>query len=284
MMERMRKTLRILLLLLCCISAVVLARRILDSIGGGESYNDALLLAFGNTETAASEETEAAGEETETMPEERWVPAPIEDDAHVKELESLDLDALREVNPDVIGWIQIPGTKIDYPIMQGEDNAYYLEHTWDGKALSVGSIFMECRNNGDFTDYNTILYGHNRNDGSMFANLKRYSTDWYWQQHPYVYVVTDSGVLRYEVFSSYKAAVDGTAYGLSFQQQETKIHFLEEAIKNSQAYNGIKPEITDRILTLSTCSGGGYSHRWVVHARLRMVKETDRSGNADAGT
>lgn len=261
-----RKILRIILLLVFFISTSVLALRLRDNAGGSESYHNALSLA------TSGNQTETAPSQPEDAVKNQWVPEAITGDANMEELKKLDLDALQAVNPQVIGWIRIPDSPIDYPILQGQDNDYYLNHTWDGKQNAVGSIFLEHRNNPDLTDFNTILYGHNMNDGSMFAAIRRYNTQWYWERHPYVYLVTEQGVFRYEVFSAYESSTEGTAYGLSFHQSETKATFLSTAIRLSAADQGIRPELTDRVLTLSTCSGLGYSSRWVVHARLKMVQ------------
>lgn len=271
-MKHLRKWLRVVLLMVFLISTALLVRQFMDNAGGSESYDSALAIATGGSKKTASAEAEAA--QTEQAPAEalRWIPEPVTDDENMAVIASIDIKALQEVNPEVIGWIWIPDSNINYPIVQGSDNDYYLKHTWDGKENSVGSIFLEHRNTPDFTDYNTIVYGHNMNDGSMFANIKRYSTEWYWERHPYIYIATETGAYRYEVFSSYEAATDSPAYGLSFRQDETKVNFLQTAIRDSQAYTGVEPELTDRVLTLSTCSGAGYSSRWVVHARLKMVK------------
>lgn len=266
----MKKKLRILFLIVFLISTALLLRQVLDNAGGSSSYDDALSIATsGGSKKTASEKAEAAVTEEE-KPE--WVPAEITGDEHLDALADIDLEALREVNPDVIGWIRIPDSNVDYPLLQGTDNDYYLKHTWDGKENSVGSIFLEHRNSPELTDFNTIVYGHNMNDGSMFANIKRYNTEWYWERHPYVYVLTDAGAYRYEVFSSYEATTDSQTYGLSFNQGKTRASFLEHAIQKSAAYTGVRPEMTDRILTLSTCSGMGPKNRWVLHARLKMVK------------
>ena len=267
-MSRSKKLLRLLLLILFAVSTLLLVRQFADNAGGSGSYDRALDLAQSSKKSSAVQVAETSPESS--LPQ--WVPAPIEeDDPHISQLESLDLSALQAVNPDVVGWIRIPDTRVDYPLMQGQDNDYYLTHTWDGQENSVGSIFLEHRNHMDFTDFNTIVYGHNMNDGSMFAALPRFATTWYYERHPYVYILTASGVLRYEVFASYRASVEGSTYGLSFQQDMTKVNFLTDAVKNSQLTTDIQPALTDRILTLSTCSGVGYSNRWVVHARLKMV-------------
>lgn len=262
-----RNILRLILLVIFLVSTALLLLQFRDNAGGSNSYDSALAIATANTkkETAPPEKTE----EAETKPE--WVPEEITDDPHMEEMAQIDLAALKEVNPDVIGWIRIPDSNIDYPILQGEDNDFYLHHTWDKVKNSVGSVFMEHRNTPDFTDYNTILYAHNMNDGSMFANVKRYNTLWYWERHRYVYIATEEGVLRYEIFSGYETKTESTTYGLSFQQTETKIKFLTYALEKSTANMEIVPELTDRILTLSTCSGLGRYNRWVIHARLKMV-------------
>lgn len=218
-------------------------------------------------------ETEATQPETEpTEPPVVWIPEPVEADEYMQTLAEKDLEALRQVNPDVIGWIWIPETLINYPIVQGEDNAYYLEHTWDQRESAYGSIFLECMNSSDLTDFNTIIYGHNMLNGSMFARLQRFKQEYYWKVHPYVYIATDDGVFRYEIFSSYAASVDSITYQLSFQQNETRQAFISHAVESSDIDTGIVPDITDRIITMSTCTGAGYSSRRVVHARLKMIE------------
>ena len=261
---KLRNILRLTLLAVFLFSTGLLLQQLRDNAGGSRSYEEALAIASSGTKKEpAPSETEAA---------EEWIPEEVTGDAHMEAMAQLDLAALRAANSDVIGWIRIPDTKIDYPIVQGDDNDFYLGHTWQREENSVGSIFMEHRNTPDFTDYNTILYGHNMNDGSMFANLKRYETEWFWQRHPYIYIATEEGVFRYEVFSAYESSTEGTAYGLSFHQEKTKAAFLSTAVKNSVADRNIRPKLTDRVLTLSTCSGAGYANRWVVHGRLKMVK------------
>ena len=254
------------------VSTALFLRQVCHNAGAEAAYGEALAVAL--------EEADGGGEPLPPAPaaevvEEKvvWVPAPVEgEDPNLEMLAALDLAALREVNPDVIGWIYLPNSKINYPLLQGADNDYYLKHAWDGRSTSVGSIFLEQNNTADLMDYNTIVYGHNMNDGSMFAGLRKFSTQGYWEDHPHVYIRTDAGVYRYDIFAAYKAPVDSITYGLSFRQKETKAEFLFHALQNSSIQTEIVPEAQDRILTLSTCSGAGYSNRWVVQARLKMVK------------
>lgn len=273
----MKKGIRALLsaglLAACLISGTLLVRNMAGYRSGQSAYEDARAIAAA---PAAVRETEQPPQTEGTMPPEprtRWVPAPIEEeDPNIQALEALDLSALQQVNGDVLGWIRIPDTKVDYPLLQGEDNQFYLHSNWKKETEYVGSIFLECQNSPDLTDFNTIIYGHNMNNGSMFGSLRNYQYGDNWQKYPYVYILTGEGVLRYEVFSTYTAAVDSDTYGLSFRQEQTREAFIEMALEQSGIDTGIVPEPTDRILTLSTCSGAGYSTRRVVHARLKMAE------------
>ncbi len=237
------------------------------SVSADASYESAAELAF-----SAQTRRDKLTLPTEPPEPNTWIPAPVEEeDPNMDVIRKVNLTALREVNPDIIGWILVPETRINYPIMYAEDNDYYLNHTWEKEANAVGSIFLECRNSTDLTDYNTIIYGHNRTDGSMFADLRKFSADWNYQRSPYVYIVTDDGVFRYEIFSSYQAPVDSFTYGLSFNEGKTRANFLIQSKEASRVNTDVYPEINDRILTLSTCSGAGYGNRWVVQARLKMM-------------
>ena len=274
MTKQTRKVLTAILMAVFLLSVFMLLRQQADNSAGSDVYESALQMAISETqpEEMPTEATEVP--ETTAPPVPEWIPAPLEEeDPNIATLEAIDLKALREKNPDVLGWILIPDTKVNYPLMQGTDNGYYLEHTWDGASNSIGSIFLETRNSPDMTDFNTIIYGHNMANGAMFGNLRKYFNTEFWTKHPYVYILNDQGIYRYDIFSAYQAQVDSSTYGLSFNQVETRINFLEMARENSQIITDVDPAVTDRIITLSTCSGAGYSTRWVVHARLKMIQE-----------
>ena len=270
MKKSVRSLLTILLVLVSLFSAARFLGQQRDNAIGNNTYTDALALA---TSEKKANSTEITKETLSPAAEPQWVPAESdEEDPYIRTLEEIDLAALREVNPDVVGWILIPDTVINYPLMQGGDNNYYLKRTWDEKKNAVGSIFLEYLNNPDLTDFNTIVYGHNMKNGSMFASIREYRNREYWEKHPYVYILSDQGVYRYEIFSSYLAKVDSNTYALGFSGEESKAAFLNNAILDSVIQTDVEPEVTDRILTLSTCSGRGHTTRWVVHARLKMVQ------------
>lgn len=269
MKDMIRKGLRIALLLIFVISTVLFARQMLDKRSGSETYDAALAVAM--QEKAPQPEaqpvpSEAQGEDA------LWIPDPAEDDPMMEKMAQINLTALQEINPDVIGWIRIPDTQIDYPLLQGQDNDFYLKHTWQKEENNVGSVFLEHRNSSNLTDFNTIIYAHNMNDGSMFGSLSKYNDRQYREKHPYVYIATADGVLRYEVFSFYKAELDSPTYGLSFHQLQTRVDFMKHALEKSRYDTGIVPDGHDRVLTLSTCTAAGINYRWVAQARLKMVQ------------
>ena len=226
----------------------------------------------------AGEETYSEVQETvtppppvqeEPQPEEPEPEPVVYCDTHAEALAKTDLSALRETNEDVVGWISIPDTPVDYPLMQGEDNDYYLNHTWDRAANSVGSIYLEHQVSPAFDDFNTIIYGHRMKNNSMFGSLKYYKDAEYWQAHPSVYIVNDDGVHRYAVFAAYEAAINEITYGLEISEDSTKQRFIEHGLTSSVIDTGVVPTEKDLVLTLVTCIGRDYSSRWVVQAVLQ---------------
>lgn len=204
------------------------------------------------------------------------VPVPVPEEPvqeplaeEVSFLLELDLEALRATNGDVLGWIHIPDSEIDYPLLQVEDNNEYLRRAWDGTPNQAGCIFLECRSDPELEDFNTLIYGHYMRNGTMFGSLHRYQEEEYRQSHPHIYLVTDQGVFRYEVFASYEADVVSDTYRLIFEDEARRQSALEGYLAASVFVPEVLPTVEDRILTLSTCMGNGtYDTRWVVQGVL----------------
>ncbi len=226
--------------------------------------------------TPAATEPSDATEPTETEPpvtRPTIQQEPLEKNAEF--LLDMDYSGLKEKNEDVIGWVYIPDTKVDYPILRSYDNQDYLNHAWDGSYSFSGSIFLECKNNRNFLDYNTILYGHHMLNGTYFAAVADYKHADFQKAHPYVYVLTDNDLRRYEVFSTYEAPVQSDAYRLYFPDDATKQaaldYYMEKSVMADKG-NLQMPTVDDYILTCSTCTGvANYQNRWVIHARLTGI-------------
>jgi len=182
-------------------------------------------------------------------------------------LSQIELSVLQAANPDILGWIHIPGTNISYPLLQGKDNNYYLNNTWDHRPSYQGSIFMECKNSAGLEDFNTILYGHNLLDGTMFSQLHLYKAEGFLRENPFIYLITERGILRYRIYAVYETGIDQITYRLRFDDAQ-KQAFLADGLSRSVHRTGIEPTPEDSILTLSTCTGVIRTNRWVVQAIL----------------
>lgn len=191
-------------------------------------------------------------------------------DVYAQYLKELDFQSLTNANSDIIGWIMIPNTRLSYPLLQGKDNSYYLNHMYNKETGSVGSVFMDYRLPSDLSGYNTIIYGHRMKDGSMFASLKYYLDSSYRREHPYIYIANTEGIYQYTVFSAYEGATDGLSYQCVFDTDKEKQQFIDYALKHSCYPTELPEELStkDSYLTLSTCTGNGYSRRMVVQAVL----------------
>lgn len=180
----------------------------------------------------------------------------------------IDWNALRQINPDLIGWIRFKEPAvINYPIVQGKDNKVYLKKSFGKNFVKAGTIFMNYANDPKFGDSNTIIYGHNMNDGSMFASLKRqYQDKAFWEQYPDFEIYTPDGAThRYKIFAvgTYKAGSEPSG-----QYQFTDaIDFMDliNQIKAGQAYEtGVEVTEENRIVTLYTCTNVRAADRWLV--------------------
>ena len=169
-------------------------------------------------------------------------------------LPEVDFDALKSINPDIVGWIYSEGTGINYPIVQAEDNSYYLKHLFDGEINSAGCIFLDCRNSGDFSDLHSVIYGHHMNSGAMFSSLLEYKEQSYYEVHPQFLLMTPEKNYVIEIFAGYVANVKDPAWEVAFSSEEEKAGWIEESIDKSWIQTGITPAASDQIVTLSTCS------------------------------
>lgn len=177
----------------------------------------------------------------------------------------IDFQELKNINEDVAGWIYMEALPdISYPIVKGNDNDFYLHHTYKKESLFSGSIFMDMKNTKDFSDQNTIIYGHNMKDGSMFGTLKNYKKEEIKNKSPYFWIITEKEAYKYQIFAIYTADVDGDTYTLIQGPGKETIHYGEAMEKKSEVtVKAHKFKATDKIVTLSTCTGDT-STRFVV--------------------
>ena len=183
------------------------------------------------------------------------------------ELLSVDFDTLQSVNPDIQAWLYMSGSSIHSPVLQAEDNSTYLYRLADGSSNAHGSLFIDCRNAGDFSDWNTLIYGHNMKDGSMFGGLKKYRKQAYYDAHPEMTLFTPEKTYRMEIFAAVTTDVSAAVYRVPAAREE-RDELVQWAQRNSEIECDVSIGTEDRIVTLSTCTGGD-DDRFVVRAVLR---------------
>ncbi len=180
-----------------------------------------------------------------------------------------DFAALGEINSDVVGWIQIPNTKINYPIAQSGDNSYYLRHMFNKEYNPGGGIFLDYRNSSNFSSKHSILYGHQMGNGTMFTNINNYKNQSYYDGHTYGLLYTPSGNYVVEFFAGYTTSNSGDGWDLRFRTDEEFEDWIASQISKSDFSAGFTPSSSDRILTLSTCSSAFDNAKYVLHGVLR---------------
>lgn len=190
-------------------------------------------------------------------------------------LPKVDFDALLETGPDIIAWLTLPDSVINYPVVQGEDNDYYLHHLYDGSYSKVGSLFADYENAVDFSDRSTIIYGHNMRDGSMFALLNEYAEQAYYDAHPQMYLVTPEGGFICEIFTAFAASPaesgsDTSPWRLEWKDDGAYTSWLTAMAERSVVETDVAVTSSDKVLTLSTCTPGG-TERFIIMGKLVEV-------------
>ena len=185
----------------------------------------------------------------------------------------IDFVMLQEENPDIYAWIQVPGTRIDYPILCREgDGEYYLDHSYTGKKKKEGAIFTEDLNSRDFTDPNTVIYGHNMKNGSMFKDLHQYRDRKFFEEHPDVIIYTPEKMLQYQVFAAYVYDDRHILKNFDFSDPNVLGTYTEKILDRSRNMsdnidNNVVLTAESRLITLSTCTGNA-AKRYLVQAVL----------------
>lgn len=216
-------------------------------------------------DTQQTEESSEASEEPADILAELGVPIPE------KEVDFENLQ--KNENKDIYAWIYIPGTKIDYPILQHPtDNVYYLNHNLDGSSGYPGCIYSEDYNGKDFSDPVTVLYGHNMKNGTMFAGLHLFTDSKYLKEHPYVYIYTPDGMLVYQIFAVHSHSNEHLLHGKDYTQgimMESYIGAIEnERSMASVGNEAVEVDVDSHILTLSTCISNRPNNRLLVQGVL----------------
>ncbi len=203
-------------------------------------------------------ETEAAdsAEETQHYPEISYeIPVRV------------DFEALQAECSDIVGWLYCAGTPLNHPVVQAEDNDYYLYRLPDGSSNANGTIFMDFRNLSDMTDRNTLIYGHNMSNGAMFAFLKNYRQQEYFEEHPVMWYLTPERAYRLDLLAGLVTPSDSDTYEL-FNSDEELMEHLKAAVQDSTFRSDVDLTQVGQVVTLSTCTYEYATARYVVIGSL----------------
>lgn len=186
---------------------------------------------------------------------------------------TLDWAAFQKENADIYAWIYIPGTKVDYPVLQHPTElSYYLDYNLDGSKGLPGCIYTQNLNKKDFMDPNTVIYGHNLKNGTMFTSLHRYEDRNFFDQNRYIYIYTPTATYVYEIFAAYVFSDAHLLYNFDFNTPSSFDLYLDSVMNvrelNAHVKEGLDVTSKNHIITLSTCMNNQKLNRYLVQAVL----------------
>lgn len=189
----------------------------------------------------------------------------------------VDFEKLLAINDEIYAWIYVPETKIDYPVAQSKkDDSYYLHYNMNREPEFAGCIYTEKCNAKDFSDPNTIIYGHNMKNKSMFGGLHYFEDREFFDKNPYFYIYTPSEIRTYQIFAAYEYDDRNIMNSYDFEVEETFQYYIDSIYQVNSVKKNIREEIAvtnkDHIVTLSTCVGGKRSNRYLVQGVLTDVR------------
>ena len=250
-------------------SGYQIVKTLLEYKAGEDAYNDLQQYVYTEDPTKPSEnvmvdeQTEPAGTDRE---DEVTVPVTTEPEAVGIQV---DFEALQQINSDVVGWIYLEDSKVNFPVVQGEDNQEYLYWLINGDYNGAGTPFVDYRNAPDFSDRNTVIYGHNMNNGTMCADIHKYEDQEYYESHPVIWLLTPEKNYRLEIFAGYKTGLDADAWQMFFASDDEFMVWVDNAREKSAFESAVVPTVGDRIVTLSTCSDSANQIRFVLLGVIR---------------
>ncbi len=194
----------------------------------------------------AEHETTTENQETKSLP---------------KLVNPVDFTELQAINPEVIGWIRVGAINVSYPVARAADNDFYLHRTFRKVDNFAGCIFENCDNSPYFTDQNTIIYGHNMKNGSMFGQLRKFAEQETLDKNPYFWIFTPNFIYQYRIFSSAVVGTTGDPYTTRFSKEDFQRFINDSAARSEINCGDVTVTTSDRIVTLSTCTGDSSTRR-----------------------
>lgn len=190
----------------------------------------------------------------------------------------INFDELSKTNEDIYAWITVPNTLVDYPVLQSsnEEDDYWLNRTIEGIEGLPGSIYTRQVNKKDFSDYNTVIYGHNMKNDTMFGSLHDFENNDFFNNNKEIIIYTPDHIYEYEIFAAVVHSDENIMTSYDFESKEGREEFLNKIYSNEDVRSNINEDIIvtseDKIITLSTCIGSEKNHRYLVLGVLKNIK------------
>ena len=184
---------------------------------------------------------------------------------------TVDFSSLWRTSPDVSAWLHCPGTSINYPVVQTDNNQYYMHRLPNGEESAGGSLFVDCTNAWDFSDANSVIYGHDMKDGSMFGYLHNFDSQSYYEDHPVFYLLTPGRNYRMDIICT--AVVPSDSWIYQMQMEENQLQSWLNKVEDASIIQPMEPidREAGQYLTLSTCSYEYENARFIVIGSLKQV-------------
>lgn len=199
--------------------------------------------------------------------------------ADTRPVNPVDFESLQDRNSEIYAWIVVPNTEIELPILQScADDLYYLNRDLDGKYSRLGSLFTQSKNNRDFSDPVTVIYGHNYFSGGMFTNLHYFEDKTFFSENEYFYIYTPTRKLTYRIVSAYKYDDRHILNSFDFSDEQVRRDYFDSVLNPKAMLRNVREgavlETDDKLVVLSTCLTGGYSGRYLVNGVLVNDEQT----------
>lgn len=228
-----------------------------------EDHHYSEMQSYVNTQTAAAPTEPLIPEPEQEETAEPTIPIEFRYD-----FPEVDFASLYAVNTEIIGWIYLPDSTINYPLAQHNDNVFYLNRMFNKHENGSGCIFMDCENRADFADDNTVIYGHNMRNNTMFSELTKYKKEEYYKDHPVILLMTPAKNYAMRIFAAESSPTSVDNWLINFDTPESRQAWIDARIAASDVFTGIQPSPDDRLVTLSTCISDRNGNRFLVYGIL----------------
>lgn len=211
------------------------------------------------------EQKETHAESATVSPEQQHS---LDDSMPPERLKTVDISKIQETYPEVVAWLVCDGTGIDYPVMQTDNNDYYLHHLYDGSENSNGALFVDYRNHGLFTDDNTVIYGHNMRNGVMFHVLNEYKSQDFYDAYPTMRISTVDGDYLIELISGTIENGNYEFVEFNFEDFDEMNRYISGFISRSTFQSNITVQPSDKLISLCTCTYEEDNARYMLIGRV----------------